>query len=209
MQTKKESVHEQIAAAAKEVFLRKGFMKTAMHDIAKGAGVGVSNIYNYFRSKDELFRYIVTPLIVEMERMLQEHHNTRYQDQFQKYANEGSDEMMKEHMQAYIRLIGNHKDEMKLILYKAQGSSLENFIDDYTEECTRQVVEFMDDYKRKRPQTGMVRTRFTYHVHTVWMFSFMSEVIKHRLTFDEMEKAVEDYVQFEFAGWSEVMKIEN
>lgn len=209
MQTKKESIHRQIAAAAKELFLRKGFMRTSMHDISKAAGVGVSNIYNYFRSKDELFRYIVTPLIAEMERMLHEHHNTRYQDQFQKYANEGSDEMMMEHMQAYIKLIGDHKDEMRLILYKAQGSSLENFIDDYTDECTRQVVAFMDDYKRNHPQTGMVRSKFTYHIHTVWMFSFMSEVIKHWLTLDEMEKAVEDYVQFEFAGWRECMKVES
>lgn len=209
MQTKKESVHRQIAAAAKELFLRNGFMKTSMHDIAKAAGVGVSNIYNYFNGKDELFRFIVTPLITEMERMLHEHHNSRYQDQFQKYANGGSDEMMLEHMQAYIKLIGDHKEEMRLILYKAQGSSLENFIDDYTDECTRQVVAFMDDYKQRNPQTGMVRSRFTYHIHTVWMFSFMSEVIKHRLTPDEMEKAVEDYVQFEFAGWRDVMRVDS
>ncbi len=205
MQIKKENVHDQIAIAAKGVFLRKGFMKTSMHDIASGADVCVSNIYNYYRSKDELFRYIVMPLIAEMEGMLREHHNTRYHDQFQKYADGGSDEMMMEHMQAYIRLIGNHQDEMKLLLYKAQGSSLENFIDEYTEECTRQVVVFMEDYKRKHPQTGMVRTPFTYHVHTVWMFSFMLEVIKHQLTPAEIENAVEDYVHFEFIGWREIM----
>ena len=205
MQIKKENVHDQIAIAAKEVFLRKGFMKTSMHDIASDADVCVSNIYNYYRSKDELFRYIVMPLIAEMEGMLREHHNTRYHDQFQKYADGGSDEMMMEHMQAYIRLIGNHQDEMKLLLYKAQGSSLENFIDEYTEECTRQVVVFMEDYKRKHPQTGMVRTPFTYHVHTVWMFSFMLEVIKHQLTPAEIENAVEDYVHFEFIGWREIM----
>ena len=205
MQTKKEHVREQIAAAAKEIFLRKGFMKTVMHDIAKGAGVGVSNIYNYFEGKDDLFRYIVTPLIVEMESMVREHHNVRYHEQFQKYAYDGNDEMLTEHIQAYIKLIGSHQDELKLIMYKAQGSSLENFIDDYTDECTRQVVTFMEEYKRKHPQTGMVRTQFTYHIHTVWMFSFMSEIIKHRLTPAEIEKTVEDYVQFEFIGWRNIM----
>ena len=205
MQTKKEYLREQIAAAAKEVFLRKGFMKTSMRDIAKRTGVGVSNIYNYFKGKDELFCYIVSPLIVEMRKMIHEHHNTRYHEQFQEYANGESDEMMAEHMQAYINLIGNHRDEMKLVLYKAQGSSLENFIDDYTDECTRQVVIFMDAYKREHPGTGTVRSAFTYHIHTVWMFSFISEVIKHHLQPEEIKRAVEDYIHFEFIGWRNII----
>ena len=29
-----------------------GYAKTSMRDIAAGAGIGVSNIYNYFKSKD-------------------------------------------------------------------------------------------------------------------------------------------------------------
>jgi AcrR family transcriptional regulator len=36
-----------------------------MRDIAKGASIGLSNIYNYFNSKDEIFRHIVAPLMAK------------------------------------------------------------------------------------------------------------------------------------------------
>lgn len=43
MQVKKDYTHEQIVEIAKRVFLRNGYSKTSMRDIAKGAGIGVSN----------------------------------------------------------------------------------------------------------------------------------------------------------------------
>lgn len=70
MQIKKEYTCEQIVEVAKKVFLKNGYAKTSMRDIAKGAGIGVSNIYNYFKSKDELFRHIVMPLIKEFEKIM-------------------------------------------------------------------------------------------------------------------------------------------
>ena len=48
MQIKKDYTREQIVEIAKRVFLKKGYAKTSMRDIANGAGIGVSNIYNYF-----------------------------------------------------------------------------------------------------------------------------------------------------------------
>lgn len=44
-----------ILAAANEVFLSKGFSKTNMQDIADKAGIGKGTIYEYFKSKDDLF----------------------------------------------------------------------------------------------------------------------------------------------------------
>ena len=50
MQIKKDYTREQIVEVAKRVFLKNGYAKTSMRDIAKGAGIGVSNIYNYFKT---------------------------------------------------------------------------------------------------------------------------------------------------------------
>lgn len=205
MQIKKEHAREQILAATKRTFLRKGFVKTSMRDIAQGAGIGLSNIYNYFRSKDEIFRQIVMPLIVKMEMMVNENHDMKDHEQFLKYASGESNEMMTEHMQVYLQLISHHREELELILFKSQGSSLENFIDDYTDKCTHQVLTFMDDFREKYPNYSTVNSTFTYHVHTVWMFSFISEIIKHQLPPKEMEKAIEDYIHFEYTGWRNLM----
>jgi AcrR family transcriptional regulator len=194
MQIKKNYTRKQIVEIAKRVFLKNGYAKTSMRDIAAGAGIGVSNIYNYFKSKDELFRHIVKPLIVELERMMHEHHNVDNQDSFVRYASGEGDDMLADHVKEYMRLINNHRDELKMLLYQAQGSSLENYIDEYTEECTRLVLEFMNEFKRKFPDYGVIHTPFTYHIHMVWMFSFISEVIKHNLPADEIKHAIEDYI---------------
>ena len=203
---KKVFTREEIVMTAKREFLKNGFAKASMREIAKRSGIGLSNIYNYFKSKDEIFRCIVAPLILKMKEMLLEHHNVKYHEQFLKYASGESDEMMTEHVQSYMELISHYRDELELILFKAQGSSLENFIDDYTEMCTKQVLIFMDSFSKKYPSYGMVKSSFTYHVHTVWMFGFMSEIIKHKLSPKEIENAIEDYIHFEYTGWRAIMR---
>lgn len=205
MQIKKDYTRDQIVEVAKQVFLAKGYAKTSMRDIAAGAGIGVSNIYNYFKGKDELFRHIVAPLLAELERMMHEHHNVNDQDQFVRYAQGDGDDMLTDHVQAYMKLINNHRDELKLLLYQSQGSSLENYIDEYTEACTQLVLTFMNEFKRKYPHFNVIHTPFTYHIHMVWMFCFISEVIKHQLTSDEIKSAIEDYIAFEFTGWRALM----
>lgn len=204
MQIRKDYTRDQIVEVAKQVFLDKGYAKTSMRDIAAGVGIGVSNIYNYFKGKDDLFRHIVAPLLAELERMMHEHHDVNDQEQFIRYAR-GDDDMLADHVQAYMKLINNHRDELKLLLYQAQGSSLESYIDQYTEDCTQQVLVFMNELKRKYPQFSVIHTPFTYHIHMVWMFGFISEVIKHQLTSDEIKAAIEDYIAFEFTGWRALM----
>jgi len=205
MQVKKEYTREQIVAVAKRLFMKKGFEKCSIRDIARGADVGVSNLYNYFKSKDEIFRQIVMPLIQEMEKMVEEHHNVKYHEQFLRYASGESDEMVSENIKTYMRLIRHYHDELELILFKAQGSSLEDFIDEYTDKCTRQVLVFMDDFKKRYPSYSSVSSKFTYHIHTVWMFSFISEIIRHQLSPEETERAIQDYIQFEYRGWRMIL----
>ncbi len=205
MQIKKDYTREQIVEIAKRVFLKKGYAKTSMRDIAKGADIGVSNIYNYFKSKDELFCHIVAPLTSKLGQMMHDHHNVNDQDRFVRYARGEGDDMLADNVKEYMLLINNHRDELKLLLYQSQGSSLENYIDEYTEECTHLVLEFMDEFKRKYPGFGGIHTPFTYHIHMVWMFAFISEVIKHDLPANEIKRAIEDYIQFEFTGWRVLM----
>jgi AcrR family transcriptional regulator len=49
----------EIARAALDYFTRKGFQGTRLENIAAGAGIGKSTIYEYYKSKEELFRAAV------------------------------------------------------------------------------------------------------------------------------------------------------
>ncbi len=51
---KKQQRRERILGVALDLFLRDGYSRTSMRDIAAGADVGVGTIYNYFESKTDL-----------------------------------------------------------------------------------------------------------------------------------------------------------
>lgn len=55
MQYSKDDIQKEILKAAEKVFLENGFPKASMREIAQEAQVGLSNIYNYFKSKDDIF----------------------------------------------------------------------------------------------------------------------------------------------------------
>ena len=63
MQYSKDDIQKEILKAAEKVFLENGFPKASMREIAQEAQVGLSNIYNYFKSKDDIFCTVVRPVI--------------------------------------------------------------------------------------------------------------------------------------------------
>jgi AcrR family transcriptional regulator len=68
----KEAKKMEILHAAMQVFAHKGVVKTKIIDIATTAGVGKGTIYEYFRSKEEIFTSAYNYFFQTMESMLQE-----------------------------------------------------------------------------------------------------------------------------------------
>ncbi|HWQ46638.1 MAG TPA: TetR/AcrR family transcriptional regulator [Longilinea sp.] len=66
---------QQISAAAKELFLSKGFRRTSMQDIAQAVDAGKSTLYDYFQTKDDILIVIleeyINDLIVSAEGIYQ------------------------------------------------------------------------------------------------------------------------------------------
>jgi len=55
----KDEVREQVVQAARQVFARYGYKKTALDDIAHECKKGKSTIYYYFKSKDDIFKAVI------------------------------------------------------------------------------------------------------------------------------------------------------
>ena len=106
-----------------------------MREIAELSSVGVGNIYNYFTSKDELFREVVRPVLCALEAMLQEHHGIRGEDIMMMR----SEKYLKSCIDEYVSLIDKHRSLMEILLFRAQGSSLERFRENYTDRSTELV----------------------------------------------------------------------
>jgi len=57
-ETARDAFRSSLREAAEQVFARAGFQAAKMSDIARGAGVAVGTLYNYFGSKEEIFQEI-------------------------------------------------------------------------------------------------------------------------------------------------------
>lgn len=58
-QTIKEKKKLEIIKVASKLFAEKGYYTTTIPDIAQELSMSVGNFYNYFKSKEELAKYIM------------------------------------------------------------------------------------------------------------------------------------------------------
>jgi len=63
---------QSIIEAAKAVFFSKGYLKATMEDIALEAQVSKPTIYQYFKTKDDLFFSLMIPVVEDSGRQMEE-----------------------------------------------------------------------------------------------------------------------------------------
>lgn len=203
MQVLKEDIRGRLLAVARQQFGQKGFSKTSMREIADLSGVGVGNIYNYFKNKDEMFYEVVRPVLNAMEAMLQEHHGIRGED----VMTIRSEKYLKACIDEYVSLIDTHRELMIILFFRAQGSSLERFRENYVDRSTELVKDWFAAMQQKYPEINTKVSDFSIRLHTVWMFTFFEELLKHPVSKQEIEAILHDYILFEIQGWRAIIKI--
>ena len=203
MQILKENIRVRILKVARQQFEQKGYSKTSMRKIADLVGIGVGNIYNYFTNKNDLFCEVVRPVLYALEAMLQEHHGIRGEDIMMMR----SEEYLKSCIDEYVSLIDKHSALMKILLFHAQGSSLECFRENYTDRSTELVKIWFASMQQKHPEINTAVSDFIIHLHTVWMFTMFEELLMHSVPRQEMEAILHDYILFEIQGWRAIIKI--
>ena len=67
MKTLKEDIRNRIVTAARNEFIKNGFRKTSMRTISAKSGVTLGNIYNYFKTKDDIFYTVLRPLLIVLD----------------------------------------------------------------------------------------------------------------------------------------------
>ncbi len=204
MQTKKTNIQDTILKVARKSFLEHGYRKTSMRVIAKEANVTLSNIYNYFKNKDEILEVILQPLFYEMEQMFN-HHNDPYYATTQWFEIEDVSKF--DEFIDHVNFIIKYKKELDLLLHKCSGSKYENikdyFIDRYT-ESSRSFLRLMKD---KYPQVNKDISDFFLHTLAAWWIQIVSEIISHNLNEEEILLFLKEYMIFGIGGWKRLMNL--
>lgn len=199
MRTLKDGKYNSILLAAREEFIGNGFKEASMRRIARRAGVGLSNIYNYFRNKDDIYRAIVGPVRDELFAFIARQHTEESVD-FNRISPFGHNE---EVIDRYIDLICTYKEELRLLLYRSDGSSMEGFRDAFADYLTRVSSDYMKLEKKHYPHTRDI-SPFFLHVMCSWMVSVLGEIVTHDLSRRKIRDFFGAYFRFEFAGWREL-----
>lgn len=202
MQIAKEHVKRNIKHAAAQLFREKGFDKVPMREIAGRSQVGLSNIYNYYTGKDAIFADIVAPFLTDFYRMFNEHHGPVARDITQMFGQDYIQALIGE----YIRLIDKHRQALYLLLFRAQGSSLEHFKDNFSAHATVTVRHYFARMKQLHPHINIDVTDSTIRLHNEWLFTVMRELVAHRKSPDETRKIITEYILFCTTGWRELME---
>lgn len=203
MQTQKTDIRKNILEVARTEFFEKGYKNASMRNIAKNTGVGLSNIYNYFKNKDEILEEVLSPLLQTFDRTSEEHNSPEYisLDIFI------SKEYQQKQINMFVELILKNRDELKLLLFKVHGSSLENFTEEYTDRHTEIGLEYISKMKEKYPQINTNISDFFIHTISSWWISIIGEIVSHDLEDKEIQKFITEYMEFGTAGWKKIMRI--
>lgn len=203
MQIQKEDIKKVIIQVARNEFVKKGFKDASMRTIAKKSEVGLSNIYNYFRNKDEIFREILSGLLCAIDSTMERHNSPDYLsvDIF------SSEEYMRTQINMFVEMVENHKEDFKLLLFRAAGSSLENFRNEITNKHTQTGIEYIALMKQKYPEINSNISKFFIHTMSSWWISIIAELVMHDLSHEALENFIREYMEFGTAGWKKVMRV--
>ncbi len=204
MQTKKSDIRNTILEVAKVSFLEKGYRNTSMREISKQANVTLSNIYNYFKNKDEILEVILQPVLRDMEQLF-----SRYNDPYYATNNwiEVEDVSEMDEFQEHVKFIITYQKEFDLILHKCSGSKYENIKDYFIDRYTESSKTYLKLMKEKYPQVNKEISDFFLHTAAAWWIQIVSEIVSHNLKEKEVLDFLKEYMTFGTGGWQRLMNL--
>ena len=132
MEEKSTATLKKIQKAAMAEFLDKGFLGASLRQIVKNAGVTTGAFYGYFSSKEALFASIVESHAAALMGKFME-----AQTSFAELPEEEQPEHMGVESSSCVHwmvyYICAHREPVKLLLCRAEGTSYEHFVHNMVE----------------------------------------------------------------------------
>ena len=205
MQVVKDNTRKLLLNTARKAFLQKGYKAVSMREISKLSGIGLSNIYNYFSSKDELLTVVLRPLLNEMDRML-ERHNKPGSLSLDIFT---SEDYIRSSLNEIMRIVTNYHQEIKLLFLYSQSSMYQDYLDKWVDRCTEKGIEYMQVMRERHPELNTDISRFFLRYTSSWWIDMMKETALHEeLSHEETERFLNEYVRYVTGGWKKLMNVE-
>lgn len=203
MDDKGSTTLESIEQAAMQEFLEKGFQGASLRQIVKNAGVTTGAFYGYFSSKEALFNALVEPHAATLMGRFME-----AQTSFAELPEEEQVSHMGDESGNYVKwmvdYICQHRDPVKLLLTRSEGTSYERFVHNMVEvevEYTLRYIEVLRHLGKDVPELS----NSICHIIASGMFNGLFEIAIHDIPKEHALQYVEQFRTFYTGGWLSLM----
>ena len=195
---------ERIQQAALDEFSEKGFLGASLRQIVKHAGVTTGAFYGYFSSKEALFASIVEPHAAALMGRFME-----AQTGFAELPEEEQPQHMGEASGDYVNwmvdYICDHREPVKLLLCRAEGTSYEHFVHNMVEIEVEYTLKYMDVLRRSGREVPELKKSLC-HIIASGMFSGLFEIAVHDMLREQALRDITQFRSFYTAGWLKLME---
>ena len=203
MEEKSNATLEKIHEAAMAEFLDKGFQGASLRQIVKNAGVTTGAFYGYFSSKEALCASIVEPHAAALMGRFME-----AQTSFSELPEQEQPEHMGLESSQCVRwmldYICDHREPVKLLLCKAEGTSYEHFVHNMVEAEVEYTLRYMDVLRRLGRAVPEL-SQSLCHIIASGMFNGLFEIVVHDMPKEQALRDVEQFRTFYTGGWLKLM----
>ena len=203
MDDKGSTTLESIEQAAMQEFLEKGFQGASLRQIVKNDGVNTGAFYGYFSSKEAFFNALVEPHAAALMGRFME-----AQTSFAELPEEEQVSHMGDESGNYVRwmvdYICQHRDPVKLLLTRSEGTSYERFVHNMVEvevEYTLRYIEVLRHLGKDVPELS----NSICHIIASGMFNGLFEIAIHDMPKEQALQYVEQFRTFYTGGWLSLM----
>ena len=199
MEEKSPDTYEKIQQAALEEFSEKGFLGASLRQIVKNAGVTTGAFYVYFSSKEALFASIVEPHAAAL---------MEAQTSFAELPEEEQPQHMGESSRSYVDwmvdYICQHREPVKLLISRAEGTSYEHFVHNMVEVEVESTLRYMEVLRRLGKEIPQMN-RSLCHIIASGMFNGLFEIVIHDMPREQAVRDVAQFRTFYTSGWTKLM----
>ena len=203
MEEKSNATLEKIHEAAMAEFLDKGFQGASLRQIVKNAGVTTGAFYGYFSSKEALFASIVEPHAAALMGRFME-----AQTSFSELPEQEQPEHMglesSQCVHWMVDYICDHREPVKLLLCKAEGTSYEHFVHNMVEVEVEYTLRYMDVLRRLGREVPEL-SQSLCHIIASGMINGLFEIVVHDMPKEQALRDVEQFRTFYTGGWLKLM----
>lgn len=191
----KSATNAKIISCMREEFLNNGYDKASLNRISAKVGITTAGLYKHFRSKEDMFGFLVSDALEALRSMQSENTNEMTVSDYDPFSDDVSAEL--------IELIYEHFESWKLLVCCSVGSKYERFEEnliDFETVTNKQYAEIL----RKAGRNVQMLTEMEWHILSAEYIHLVLEMVRHDMTRDEAYRHLGFVKTLLYPGWKDI-----